>query len=111
MRSSMLRKALTGLAGSGLAAVAICSGSVAPVTATVAPIPAVTGHVMANDRSAQPPSGSYCLANYDIACYTPQQIRSHYNLPALYGQGWDGTGRTIVIVDAFGSPTIAHDLQ
>ncbi len=47
----------------------------------------------------------------------PKQIRAAYGLPPLYAldgpgplQGVTGTGQTIVIVDSFGSPTIAHDL-
>ena len=28
-----------------------------------------------------------------------------------FGKGLDGSGKTIAIVDAFGSPTIAMDLQ
>ncbi len=41
-----------------------------------------------------------------IICYSPQFIRKAYNVPGSL----DGTGQTIVIVDAFGSPTIAADL-
>jgi subtilase family serine protease len=41
-----------------------------------------------------------------LICYTPDFIRSAYNFPT----GLDGSGQTIVIVDAFGSPTIAADL-
>ena len=39
-------------------------------------------------------------------CYRPSAIRAAYNFPA----NLDGTGQTIVIVDAFGSPTITQDL-
>jgi subtilase family serine protease len=39
-------------------------------------------------------------------CYRPSAIRAAYNFPS----NLDGTGQTIVIVDAFGSPTIAQDL-
>ena len=48
-------------------------------------------------------------------CYTPQQIRAAYGVDAVapisssvpnYGQG-----QTIVLVDAYGSPTAASDLQ
>jgi len=46
-----------------------------------------------------------------IFCYTPAYIWSAYNiLPVLVG-GNLGQGQTIVIVDAFGSPTAAQDLQ
>lgn len=41
-----------------------------------------------------------------IECYTPSFIKAAYNYPT----NLDGTGQTIVIVDAFGSPTIANDL-
>ncbi|HYB85229.1 MAG TPA: S53 family peptidase [Streptosporangiaceae bacterium] len=41
---------------------------------------------------------------------TPAQIQTAYNLEPLLRDGIDGRGQTIVIVDPFGSPTIAHDL-
>lgn len=44
-----------------------------------------------------------------IICYSPNFIRTAYNFPS--GSSMDGTGQTIVIVDAYGSPTIANDLH
>jgi len=44
-------------------------------------------------------------------CFTPQAIRSAYNLAPLYNQGWKGQGVTIAIVDSYGSDTMAHDLH
>ncbi len=45
-----------------------------------------------------------------IFCYTPRYIWTAYNiLPVLIGGNF-GQGQTIVIVDAFGSPTIQQDL-
>ena len=41
--------------------------------------------------------------------YNPTQLQTAYGLNALYNKGWDGTGQTIVIVDAYGSPTIQQD--
>jgi subtilase family serine protease len=41
--------------------------------------------------------------------YNPSQIQTAYGLNSLYNKGWDGTGQTIVIVDAYGSPTIQQD--
>jgi subtilase family serine protease len=41
--------------------------------------------------------------------YTPQELRTAYNLTGLYGQGFDGTGQTIAIIDWCGSPTIMSD--
>jgi subtilase family serine protease len=44
----------------------------------------------------------------NIVCYTPSFIKKAYSFPST--ATLDGTGQTIVIVDAFGSPTIASDL-
>lgn len=43
-------------------------------------------------------------------CYTPQQIQRAYNIAPLLAAHTTGLGHTIVIVDAFQSPTIQHDL-
>lgn len=48
------------------------------------------------------PTPSQCVAAFGLACYTPQLIRTAYNVPSSL----DGTGQTIVIVDAYGSPTV-----
>lgn len=53
------------------------------------------------------PTPSQCVAGFGLACYTPALIKKAYNFPA----GYDGAGQTIVIVDAFGSPTIQNDLK
>jgi len=47
-----------------------------------------------------------------ILCYTPAYIKTAYNFPysGIFG-GLNGKGSTIVIVDAFGSPTIQSDLN
>jgi subtilase family serine protease len=73
-------------------------------------IPAVTGHVMTKSL-AFPPDTAYCQTNIGISCYSPIQYQKAYNLKPLYDLGINGKGRTIAIVDAFGSPTIAHDLH
>jgi subtilase family serine protease len=44
-------------------------------------------------------------------CYQPSQIQQAYGYAGLLASGVDGRGKTIVIVDAFGSPTIASDLK
>ena len=41
--------------------------------------------------------------------YSPSEVQSIYNMAPLYSQGLDGSGETIVIVDAYGSPTIQND--
>jgi subtilase family serine protease len=41
--------------------------------------------------------------------YQPSELQTAYGLSELYAAGLDGTGETIVIVDAIGSPTILAD--
>ncbi len=42
--------------------------------------------------------------------YSPQDVYRLAGLNTVYGQGYTGKGQTIVIVDAYGSPTIDADL-
>jgi len=55
---------------------------------------------------------SECLAQTGgaVACQTPQSIRAAYDIPATINGAPAGTGQTIVIVDAFGSPTVQSDI-
>lgn len=53
------------------------------------------------------PSDSQCIQQFGLGCYSPQNIRQAYDVPSAD----QGTGQTIVIVDAFGSPTIRQDLN
>jgi subtilase family serine protease len=57
-----------------------------------------------------PPTSAECVKKSGLACYWPLQVERAYDLPPLYAEGFDGKGRTIVIMDPFGSPTIRHDL-
>jgi len=41
---------------------------------------------------------------------TVTELRAAYDLNTLYAKGYDGSGQAVVIVDAFGSPTIYSDL-
>jgi subtilase family serine protease len=88
------------------ASVAPASGSVAQASVTIRPeaVHALGGVL------PKPPTTSLCEQRYHIACYLPEQIQQAYNLPRLYRQGITGRGQTIIIVDSFGSPTVARDL-
>ena len=44
-------------------------------------------------------------------CYDPYQMRHAYNIDTLISDGFDGHGRTIVVVDAFQAPTLVGDLN
>jgi subtilase family serine protease len=67
-------------------------------------------HVRAAFMAPVPFTDAQCEAVFQIRCYVPDQVEAAYGLPALYGRGITGKGRTIVVIDAFGSPTIADDL-
>lgn len=47
----------------------------------------------------------------DFTCYDPYQMRHAYNTDTLINAGFDGRGKTIVIVDAFQSPNIVGQLN
>src|SRR5262245_21617877 len=51
-----------------------------------------------------------CQLTHPARCYAPDQIRAAYRVQPLLDAGITGSGRTIVLVDAFQSPTIQHDL-
>ena len=53
------------------------------------------------------PSPAQCVAAFGLACYTPSEMRAAYNIPSTL----TGAGQTIVIVDAYGSPTVRADLH
>jgi subtilase family serine protease len=78
--------------------------------ATVRPIPAISYHVLAANLTF-PPDTAYCRTNLGISCYSPVQYQQAYDVAPLYNRGITGKGRTIAIVDSFGSPTIASDLH
>ena len=57
------------------------------------------------------PTPAECLAVYGLACNTVDSIREAYDIPATIDGVPAGTGKTIVIVDAYGSPTAQADLD
>ena len=102
--------------GASLAAVA-AAGVLAwlPAGATTAAVslprvvPAVSDYQQMT-ASETPPTQAQC-ASAGRRCFNPQSTRSAYDLAPLYNQGYDGHGRTIAIVDSYGSDTMAHDLH
>jgi subtilase family serine protease len=51
-----------------------------------------------------------CQKTTPPTCYGPDQIRAAYNIQSVLDAGFTGTGLTIVIIDAFQSPTLQTDL-
>jgi subtilase family serine protease len=100
---------LTAVAGGTVAGSSAALGSHASDPGTLIVHPAIH-HVRDSFMAPVPFTDAQCEAVFGIDCYVPDQVEAAYNLPALYGRGITGKGQTIVIVDAFGSPTIADDL-
>jgi subtilase family serine protease len=99
------------------AAIAVAALATASIPASTAL--AASGNSSAIVYNANPPNHfafaklptsnaqATCVSTYGLNCYTPQDIRQAYNVPSNY----TGAGQTIVIVDAYGSPTIRQDLH
>jgi subtilase family serine protease len=109
-----------GLAALSIAAPAATETAPAVTAAThvasVRPVPDVGGPVLKSKQFPAPQTIETCQADFGINCYTPVQYRVAYDLNPLYdgqalGRHITGKGRTIVIVDSYGSPTIRADLH
>jgi len=96
----------------GTVAVMVALGAI-PAAAQVAPHLRV--HLL--DPSFDPNTVGgvpFCVSGSlgTVLCYPPSFLKTAYNFPPTRGRdGLDGDGQTIVIVDAFGSPTIQSDLD
>jgi subtilase family serine protease len=66
--------------------------------------------MLSNHAFATPPTTAQCVADFGVACYSPAQFQTAYNLGPLYAGGWTGKGTTIAVVDSFGNPHAAADL-
>src|SRR4051812_1273083 len=55
-------------------------------------------------------SGQVVYRSSFVHCYTPQQITANYSVDAVHAK-YRGEGQTIVLVDSYGSPTAAQDLN
>jgi subtilase family serine protease len=60
---------------------------------------------------ASAPTDASCRRQFGQPCYSPQQLRNAYGVTSLLNAGYTGKGQTILIIDPFGSPTIAEDLR
>jgi subtilase family serine protease len=110
--TAALTTAIAAAAATGSASSPAASGSGGnnPLHRAVRPIPDTAGAPDVAMLPAPIPTSS-CLAQIGINCYSPLQYRSAYDFNPLYQAGVTGKGRTIVIVDSFGSPTIQNDLN
>lgn len=60
--------------------------------------------------STVPPSEAACNA-VGRRCFAPAGMQNSYNISPLYARGFTGKGKTIAVIDSFGSATIANDLN
>lgn len=72
-------------------------------------VPAVSDYQLASSALA-PPTEAQCFA-LGRRCFTASAMQASYNLPPLYAAGNEGQGVTIAIIDSFGSPNMASDLN
>lgn len=91
-----------------IAALMLVPVGIVTVTSSIDYTPGVYSVLVGPASSFQPNGIPLCKSRSlgNIVCYSPAFIRAAYNYPTTL----DGSGQTIVIVDAFGSPTIASDL-
>jgi subtilase family serine protease len=102
-------------ASAGLSAFGIVGGLLVATPAAIAVhamTPSIGAHphyqVAGRASAAAPGAITFsCQVTDPAGCYGPAQIRAAYGVDRLPATG---AGRKIVIVDAFQSPTIAHDL-
>ncbi len=82
---------------------------VAAVHRLPAPAPAVAEFEFLS-AGVTPPTEANCFAA-GRRCFTPTSMQNSYNLGPLYAAGDQGQGMTIAIIDSFGNPNMASDLQ
>jgi len=106
-------RALPVAAAAGMVALAVPAAAPAAVSHArpATAVPDLSHPILIGKQVPAPLSTSDCLAEIQIRCYTPVQYRKAYNLNSLYAHGITGRGRTIVIVDSYGSPTITSDIK
>jgi subtilase family serine protease len=91
----------------------LATGQTTAHGAGTAPLPVLqprVGDFAQMTHSETPPSQAQC-ASAGRRCFDPYSTRAAYNANPLYAAGRDGRGRTIAVVDSYGSDTMAHDLH
>ncbi len=104
-----LTASMAGFGAAGVTTVGVVAQSAASVAASTGSVQPLV-HSASHHISITPLTTAECEANYGVACYSPNQFRTALNLNPLYAKGLTGKGRTIAIVDPFGSPTAKADL-
>jgi subtilase family serine protease len=114
MQGCTIRRVTGAVFALTLGALSLVAATTTTATTATAPPggvlrPAATDYVHVSS-SETPPTEAQCIS-VGRRCFTPQSTRAAYNVGPLYDQGYDGTGKTIAVVDSYGSDTMAHDLH
>ena len=105
---------IAALVGADVAATATAAGAATPdngLVFTVHPPMVKAALATSSIRPSLTPAECLDRSGGRFACQTPDSIRNAYDIPATVDGVPAGTGQTIVIVDAFGSPTVRSDLE
>jgi subtilase family serine protease len=112
----MIRVALLAVVVAVVAAVAATSSwdaHRAPAAVGMTPDTMRTPFIAQHIDAVANPTGTVrfsCQLTTPPGCYGPDQLRQAYGVQTLLNTGHDGTGRTIVIIDAYGSATLDTDV-
>ncbi len=101
--------ALVALGGPAGPAAAAAPGVAQPAVAT-GPVPQRAAPLAPGPARAFAPSFACQIPTSTVHCYGPAQVRHAYGIDTLLDGGLTGAGRTVVVVDAFQSPTVREDL-
>lgn len=74
------------------------------------PHPTIAGYFTGPAAGPGPAPGPGVCFN-TARCFTPAPMQASYDLGPLYAKGLTGAGKTIAIVDSFGYPSVASDLE
>jgi subtilase family serine protease len=99
-----------GIAGVAMALLAATGVEGVPLGAAGEAIRPVVSDWQLVSAGTTPPTQAQC-ASVNRRCFDPISINRSYNEDPLFGQGLNGSGQTIAIVEAIGSETIRHDLH
>ncbi len=109
----MVRRVL-GLLGSTAALLATAGAgtlAAAPAAPAVSVGPVPLARMVSHVSFPTPPTTGQCEHFLKIACYSPLQFQTAYDMKPLYRKGDDGSGQTIVIVDSYGYQNIRGELR
>jgi len=108
-RSAARRIASLAVGATAVGSILVGSPGAASVATLPVVRPMISDFQFLAGAGAPPPSQAACIA-VSRRCFNPTSIRNSYDIAATYGLNNGGYGKTIAVVDSFGSSTIRQDL-